>query len=59
MEHLFKSNKTKDARKGLKCFSGFVSKKCMPELDDINLHVNDLNVFFTRFDDKNVLAECN
>ena len=59
MEYLFKSNKTKDAWKGLKCLCGFVSKKCMPEPDDINTYVNDLNVFYARFDDKNVDAECN
>ena len=59
VEHLFKSNKTKDAWKGLKCLSGFVSKKVIPEPDDINTYVNDLNVFYARFDDKNVHAECN
>ena len=31
----------------------------MPEPDDINTYVNDLNVFYARFDDKNVDAECN
>ena len=56
---MFKSNKTKDAWKGLKCLSGFVSKKFIPEPDDINTYVNDLNVFYARFDDKNFHAECN
>ena len=28
-----------------------------PEPDDINMYVNDLNVFYTRFDYKNVHAE--
>ena len=59
VEHLFKSSKTKDAWKGLKCLSGFVSKKCMPEPDDINMYANDLNVFYARLDDNNYHAECN
>ena len=40
-----------------------MSKKCMSKPDDINMYVNDLyilhNIFYTRFDDKNVHAECN
>ena len=36
-----------------------MSKKFMPEPDDINTYVNDLNVFYARFDDKNFHAECN
>ena len=61
VKHLFKSNKTEDALEGLKCLSGFVSKKCMHEPDDNNMYVSDLHVqvFYTRFDDKNVHAECN
>ena len=51
VEHLFKSNKTKNAWKGLKCLSGFVSKKFIHEPDDINTYVNDLNVFYARFDE--------
>ena len=31
----------------------------MPEPDDINMYVNDLNVFYARFDDNNFHAECN
>ena len=59
MEHLVKSNKTKYACKGLKRVSVFVSKKAMPEPDDINMYVNYLNVFYTRFDDNNLHTECN
>ena len=61
VKHLFKSNKTEYTLEGLKCLSGFVSTKCMHEPDDNNMYVSDLHVqvFYTRFDDRNVHAECN
>ena len=58
VERLFKSNQTKDAWKGLKQLSGYVQKSCIPEPVDMNKFVNDLNVFYTRFDDKDFSKEC-
>ena len=52
IEDLFRTNRTKDAWKGLRCLSGFKSKNCMPDPDDISQYVNELNLFYTRFDDK-------
>jgi hypothetical protein len=58
VEDLFKTNKTKDAWTGLKYLSGFKSKCCLPEPDDINVYVNELNQFYARFDDKDFGKEC-
>ena len=58
VEKLFKSNQTCDAWKGLKQLSGFVKKNCLPEPEDVNEYVNDLNKFYARFDDKDFSSEC-
>ena len=58
VEKLFKSNQTCDAWKGLKQLSGFVNKNCLPEPEDVNEYVNDLNKFYARFDDKDFSSEC-
>jgi len=42
----------------VKELSGFVQKNCLPELENIHEYVNDLNTFYTRFDDKNFKGEC-
>ena len=58
IENLFKTNNSKDAWKGLKQLSGFGSKCCLPEPDDIHLYVNELNAFYARFDDKDFHNAC-
>lgn len=58
VENLFKTNQTKDAWKGLKYLSGYISKNCIPEPDDICAYVNELNSFYARFDSMNFNAEC-
>ena len=50
VENLFKSNKSKDAWRGVKLLCG--SKKKQPLIDPPNVqqYVNDLNAFYARFD---------
>ena len=59
VENMFRTNKAHDAWKGLKCLSGFVTKCAMPEPDDVNLYVNELNAFYARFDCYDSHVECN
>ena len=45
VESLFKSNKAKDAWRGLKLLGGCTSKNCIPEPDDIDQYAKELNEF--------------
>ena len=45
IEHLFKTKQSKDAWRGLKKLSGYRSKSCMPEPEDIPAFANELKFF--------------
>ena len=59
VESLFKSNRAKDAWRGLKLLGGCTSKNCIPEPDDIDQYVKELNEFYARFDVGDHQSECN
>ena len=59
VEKLFSSKNTKDAWKGLKCLSGYINKQCLPDPENVNTYVNELNSFYARFDDMDFQQECN
>lgn len=50
IEGLFRTNKSKDAWKGLKTLCGYNKKQITPEPDDVATYVNDVNTFFARFE---------
>ena len=58
VENLFRSNKSKEAWKGLKVLCGSKPKNTSVEPDDVETYVNDLNKFYARFDILNFKAEC-
>ena len=58
IEALFRSTNCKDAWKGLKFLSGNVKKCCIPEPDDMNTYVDELNNFYARFDVGDYNEEC-
>jgi hypothetical protein len=59
VEGLFKSRQSKDAWKGLKYLSGCTTKNCMIEPENVTSFVEELNVFYTRFDEADFECECN
>ena len=59
VEGLFKTNKTKDAWKGLKTLCGHKKKQRVPEPENINTYVNEMNAFFARFDKHDFNDACN
>lgn len=59
VENMFKTNKTKDAWTGLKNLTGFKTKSCMPEPNNMSEYVNKLNDFYARFDVFDCESECN
>ena len=59
VEGLFRTNRTKDAWKGLKTLCGYNKKLAIPDPDNIDTYVNDINSFFARFDTHDFSEECN
>jgi hypothetical protein len=58
VEGLFKSSRSREAWKGLKYLCGCTTKNCMPEPDDVNVYVDELNNFYARFDVGDFKSEC-
>ena len=58
VENMFNSNNSKEAWKGLKYLSGYVTKNTVPEPDNIQEFVENINIFYARFDDKDFSVEC-
>ena len=59
VEGLFKTNRVKDAWKGLKTLCGHKKKQSVPEPENINIHVNEMNAFFARFERHDYSDACN
>ena len=58
IEAMFKSNNTKQAWNGLRVVTGYKKKTVMPDPDNINEYVNELNEFYARFDTYDFSNEC-
>lgn len=57
IEGLFRTNKSKDAWKGVKALCGYRKKQITPEPDDVVTYVNDMNSFFARFEQYDTSVE--
>ena len=58
VEHLFKTNQSKDAWKGVKVLSGYQTKRAMADPTIDLRYVNELNTFYARFDRYDFREEC-
>lgn len=58
VENLFRSNRAKEAWKGLKVLCSSKPKSSTVDPEDIESYVNDLNAFYARFDIHNFKEEC-
>lgn len=59
VEGLFRTNLAKDAWQGLKTLCGYNKKLGIPDPENVDTYVNDINSFFARFDTHDFTEECN
>ena len=59
VECLFKTNRVKNAWKGLETLCGHKKKQSVPKPENINIYVNEMNAFFARFERHDFSDACN